>query len=133
MLIELNQEGYTDLTGVDYSPKAIELAKRIAADKKLENTIKYVQCDLISSSDIKSLGQFKIIHDKGTYDAISLMQDSPKEKRLKYLKNVHTLLKSEDGIFIITSCNWTEHEICESFNELFELLDALGMYLQIVK
>ena len=55
----------------------------------------------------------------GTYDAISLNPESPKEKRLKYIDNVSKIL-DDDGLFIITSCNWTECELVESFKNTFD-------------
>jgi EEF1A lysine methyltransferase 2 len=56
----------------------------------------------------------------GTYDAISLHPDNPKTKRTLYIKNVLELL-NENSLFVITSCNWTEKELMESFGDLFDL------------
>ena len=63
---------------------------------------------------------FDVCIDKGTYDAISLDPSGAREKRMGYIKSVTSLL-SDDGVFVITSCNWTEEELtshfssCESF------------------
>lgn len=65
MLIELSREGYKNLYGIDYSPKAIELSKNIATGQDID--IKYSVFDLINESLAESLGKFKIIHDKGSY------------------------------------------------------------------
>lgn len=114
MLIELAREEYTKLTGIDYSASAIELSKCIAADQKL--SIDYHVVDLLSSENIKGvLGdcQYDIVHDKGTYDAVSLHPDEPETKRKAYIDNVHRMLANE-GLFILTSCNWTEDELCVS-------------------
>jgi EEF1A lysine methyltransferase 2 len=115
MLIELCAEGYKNLTGVDYSEKGIELAQKIAKDQEHEITFKVA--DLLSEHSTKSLGTFKICHDKGTYDAVSLMENAM-EKRVAYTKNVAALME-EDGLFIITSCNFTEDELCSSFEGVF--------------
>ncbi|XP_062134035.1 EEF1A lysine methyltransferase 2 [Drosophila sulfurigaster albostrigata] len=115
-LIALGNEGYTQLTGVDYSPKAIELAKGIAKDQSLN--INYDVADL-TQSEPPNLGIYNIVHDKGTYDAVSLCPDNPKEKRTNYLKTVAQLLSDEHSLFIITSCNWTEEELLVSFEEFF--------------
>ncbi|KAL7737923.1 hypothetical protein ACLKA6_006293 [Drosophila palustris] len=115
-LIALGNEGFTQLTGVDYSPKAIELAKDIAKDQSLN--VEYDVADLTQSEDSK-LGTFNIVHDKGTYDAVSLCPDNPKEKRTNYLATVSKLLQDEHSLFIITSCNWTEDELITSFEDLF--------------
>ncbi|KAH8297262.1 hypothetical protein KR044_008883, partial [Drosophila immigrans] len=116
-LIALANEGFTQLTGVDYSPKAIDLAKGIAKDH--EFSINYDVADLTQSEQPLNLGTYRIVHDKGTYDAVSLCPENPKEKRTNYLKTVAQLLNDEQSLFIITSCNWTEEELVESFEEFF--------------
>lgn len=62
ILIELSREGYTDLTGVDYSANAVELAQCIANDQNIQ--INYKVADLLAD-DIEHLGRFSVIHDKG--------------------------------------------------------------------
>lgn len=115
-LVALANEGFTQLTGCDYSPKAIELAEGIAKDQSLK--IAYTVADLTQSTP-PTIGTYDIVHDKGTYDAISLCPDNPKEKRNNYLAQVAQLLKDEHSLFIITSCNWTEDELLLSFQEHF--------------
>ncbi|XP_058067115.1 EEF1A lysine methyltransferase 2 [Anopheles bellator] len=118
MLIELAREGYSNLTGIDYSPKAIELAKAICRDQEL--SIEYRVVDLMSAQETAALGLFKVVHDKGTYDAISLHPDDAKTMRQRYITNVNQLLR-QDGLFILTSCNWTESELIQSFEGHFKL------------
>ncbi|TDG40215.1 hypothetical protein AWZ03_013360 [Drosophila navojoa] len=115
-LIALANEGFARLTGVDYSPMAIELAMGIAKDQALD--INYKVADLTQSESL-ALGTYSIIHDKGTYDAVSLCPDDPKEKRNNYLSTVSKLLQDDQSLFIITSCNWTEDELLHSFKHLF--------------
>ena len=115
MMIELSGEGYTNLTGVDYSEKGIELAQKIAKDTG--HNISFKVADLLTEKGIADLGQFRICHDKGTYDAVSLMEGA-KVKRALYTKNVASLME-EDGLFIITSCNFTEDELITSFGGVF--------------
>lgn len=69
--------------------------------------------------ELESLGRFKVVHDKGTYDAISLNPEDTKEKRHAYTRNIVRLLEP-DGFFVITSCNWTEEELCQNFEGTFE-------------
>lgn len=64
-LIELAREGFKNLLGVDYSPKAVELAASIAKDQELP--IEYKVVDLLSEKSMTELGTFKIVHDKGVY------------------------------------------------------------------
>lgn len=120
LLVELAREGFKNLTGADYSEGSIELATNIAKDQDLLNIITYKQLDLLSQNEVEQLGKFKVVNDKGTYDAISLNPEDSKGKRLLYLSNVSKLL-DQDGIFIITSCNWTEAELVESFKAIFVL------------
>ncbi|KAH8352862.1 hypothetical protein KR084_006936 [Drosophila pseudotakahashii] len=110
-LVGLANEGFDQLTGVDYSPKAVELAQNIALDNQL--SISYQVADLTQPQD--ALGQFDVVHDKGTYDAVSLCPENPKEKRALYLATVEKLLRTADSLFVITSCNWTEEELETSF------------------
>lgn len=63
MLIELAREGFTHLTGVDYSDLAIELSERIAKDQAI--SIDYRVADLLNPECCISLGRFDIVHDKG--------------------------------------------------------------------
>lgn len=65
MLIELAREGFTALTGVDYSDLAVKLASEIAKDQDLNEQIKYKQVDLLSAKEVADLGNFRILHDKG--------------------------------------------------------------------
>ena len=58
--------------------------------------------------------QYDVCHDKGTYDAICLNPNDPKEKRKRYHSNVRKLLK-DGALFVITSCNWTEEELKSHF------------------
>lgn len=115
MLIELAADGYTNLTGVDYSEVGVQLAQKIANDQNHNITFKV--SDLLSEDSTAELGKFKICHDKGTYDAVSLMENA-KEKRIAYTKNVSNLMEA-DGLFIITSCNFTEDELLEGFAGTF--------------
>lgn len=141
MLIELAREGFKTLVGVDYSDLAVKLATEIAKDQDLHDSIKYKQVDLLSESEVAALGNFRILHDKGrlricrfelgklnfilinflgTYDAVSLNPNDAKEKRNTYLKNLVQIMNN-DSLFIITSCNWTQSELVESFKEYFVL------------
>ncbi|XP_039281415.1 EEF1A lysine methyltransferase 2 isoform X2 [Nilaparvata lugens] len=116
-LINLAKLGYTNLTGVDYSQEAIDLASSIMDGHQLSG-IKYQVADLITDNDVTSLGVFKAVFDKGTYDAISLSPNDALTKRDAYRNNVCKLLM-ESGLFVITSCNWTENELKHFFSSEF--------------
>lgn len=120
MLVELYREHFTNLTGVDYSENAIELASQIAKDQQMD--IDYMVVDLLSSTDVEQRfgnQHFDIIHDKGTYDAISLHPDNPHEKRNKYISILHSLATA-GGLLILSSCNWTDAELCTALKGKFE-------------
>ncbi|KAJ9582420.1 hypothetical protein L9F63_003218 [Diploptera punctata] len=121
LLVELAREGFSNLVGVDYSEKAIELAKSVARSQNL--TISFEVCDLLSTQN-KISEQFSVALDKGTYDAISLHPDNPKHKREQYISKVRSLLKPQ-GLLVITSCNWTEKELISHFCNEFCLLSVI--------
>ncbi|XP_030036171.2 EEF1A lysine methyltransferase 2 [Manduca sexta] len=116
-LTELAREGFTNLLGVDYCQEAITLAEKVAEKEFPE--IKFEIFD-ITEGDVRKLGKFSIIHDKGTYDAISLNPENPKRHREKYIQQVNDMM-ADDGFFIITSCNWTEEELISHFSEKMKL------------
>lgn len=65
MLIELAREGFNNLTGIDYSLNAIELASNVAKDQDINITYKVF--DLLTKNDdkLQDLGKFHVVHDKG--------------------------------------------------------------------
>uniref|UniRef100_A0A8D0HB72 EEF1A lysine methyltransferase 2 n=1 Tax=Sphenodon punctatus TaxID=8508 RepID=A0A8D0HB72_SPHPU len=121
LLVELAKSGYTNLTGIDYSPFAIRLCETIIGKEGLSN-IKLQVEDFLSLSD--ELSGFQICIDKGTLDAISLNPDGAAEKRKQYVTSLCKVLKPE-GYFVITSCNWTREELISEFQEGFDLLEEL--------
>ncbi|KAG0278185.1 hypothetical protein BGZ96_002503 [Linnemannia gamsii] len=89
LLLDLAELGFENLTGIDYSPAAIELAKAVAEDKEVDHIIKYEAVDFLAeketlewctqqaASATDGRGEpkkFMVMLDKGTYDAISLHQ-----------------------------------------------------------
>ncbi|ESO82330.1 hypothetical protein LOTGIDRAFT_134815 [Lottia gigantea] len=123
MLIEMAKEGYTDLTGVDYSQPGVQLAQNITQSQKLLTDIVYqvkkTNSDIDSPSALKRT--YKLCIDKGTFDAISLLESEFKSSREVYVRNVRRLTDTEEGYFIITSCNWTKEQLVNIFNSCFKL------------
>ncbi|KAF9162132.1 hypothetical protein DFQ26_003845 [Actinomortierella ambigua] len=83
LLLDLAELGFEDLTGIDYSPSAIRLANSIAKDKELDGVIRYAAVDFLAEKETLEWSRqgadgepkkFKVLLDKGTYDAISLHQ-----------------------------------------------------------
>uniref|UniRef100_A0A8C3RNU8 EEF1A lysine methyltransferase 2 n=2 Tax=Chelydra serpentina TaxID=8475 RepID=A0A8C3RNU8_CHESE len=121
LLVELAKCGYTNLTGIDYSPSAIQLSQNIIEKEGLVNIKLQVKDFLTPSAELSG---FQICIDKGTFDAISLNPDNAAEKRKQYVKSLCAVLKME-GFFLITSCNWTKEELLNEFREGFEILEEL--------
>ncbi|KAG2205009.1 hypothetical protein INT47_002633 [Mucor saturninus] len=126
LLLELSNEGFKNLYGIDYSESAITLAKAIAKDRELE-WIQYEAVDFLSEPDwfVGKHTPFRLVLDKGTYDAISLHPDQVQAKkdgvagpREKYVESVHRMIDPQ-GLFLITSCNWTKDELIENFKNHF--------------
>lgn len=124
LLLELSNEGFKNLHGIDYSESAITLAKSIAMDRDLD-WIKYDAVDFLSDPEwfVADYAQYQVVLDKGTYDAISLHPDQVQAKkdgvagpREKYVESVHRMI-DPNGLFLITSCNWTKEELIENFKQ----------------
>ncbi|KAJ4847532.1 hypothetical protein Tsubulata_003959 [Turnera subulata] len=113
LLQALAKQGFSDLTGVDYSEGAIDLARSLA-DRDGFSGINFAVDDVLET---KLERQFQLVMDKGTLDAIGLHPDGP-VKRMMYWDSVSKLVAS-GGILVITSCNSTRDELVqevENFN-----------------
>uniref|UniRef100_A0A8C6D851 EEF1A lysine methyltransferase 2 n=1 Tax=Moschus moschiferus TaxID=68415 RepID=A0A8C6D851_MOSMO len=119
-LVELGKFGFSDVTGIDYSPSALQLSGSI--EKEGLSNIKLKVEDFLNPST--KLSGFHICIDKGTFDDISLNPDSAVEKRKQYVKSLSRVLKVK-GFFLITSCNLTKEELLDEFSEGFELFEEL--------
>ncbi|KAJ3109462.1 hypothetical protein HDU96_007226 [Phlyctochytrium bullatum] len=113
MLLEMASLGYTRLLGVDYSQHSVDLAIKIA-DEQGRGQIEYKQLDILNPS--ADVGRFGLAIDKGTLDAISLAQDAGVAKS-QYAASVSALLEDE-GLLLLTSCNWTEDELVEILDQM---------------
>ncbi|KAK4820548.1 hypothetical protein QYF61_000698 [Mycteria americana] len=121
LLIELAKSGYVNLTGIDYSPSAIQLSEKVREKEGMSNIKLKVEDFLAPSAELSG---FEICIDKGTFDAISLNPDNAAGKRKQYVRSLCSVLKPE-GFFLITSCNWTKEELLNEFREGFEILEEL--------
>ncbi|NXE64275.1 EFMT2 methyltransferase, partial [Calcarius ornatus] len=121
LLVELAKSGYMNLTGIDYSPSAIQLSEKVR-DKEGMSNIKLKVEDFLAPS--AELSGFDICIDKGTFDAVSLDPSDAAGKRRLYVASLGRVLKPE-GFFLITSCNWTKEELLNEFREGFEILEEL--------
>ena len=122
MLVELGKCGYKNLTGEDYSENAISLAKRVADSENVN--VDYQCCDFLAQQTDEGLSMYDVCLDKGTYDAISLNPENSKSMRLAYKNNLLSRLKNE-GLFVITSCNWTMKELEDYFSSNFKTVEVI--------
>nr|KAF6322246.1 EEF1A lysine methyltransferase 2 [Pipistrellus kuhlii] len=121
LLVELAKLGFSNITGIDYSPSAIQLSRSIIEKEGLSNITLKVE-DFLHLPE--ELSGFQVCVDKGTLDAISLSPDGATEKRRQYVSALSRVLRPE-GFFLITSCNWTAEELRNEFREGFELFEVL--------
>ena len=119
LLFELQELGFENLVGLDYSPESIQLCKQIAIKEKVP--IEFIQADILSN-ELDSIPIVDLFMDKGTFDAISLSGISNACKI--YVDNIHRILKP-NGKIIITSCNWIEEELLEHFKPVFQFYDRI--------
>ncbi|KAF4613653.1 hypothetical protein D9613_007919 [Agrocybe pediades] len=125
LLFGLLEAGYqaSTLHGIDYSPGAVKLSKRIA-ETKGGSEISFSECDFLqddpafpeSATPEGTTDVWDLLLDKGTYDAIALGEkdEEGRSPAAKYPARVSRLLKP-GGLFLITSCNFTESELKTSF------------------
>ncbi|PBK75709.1 S-adenosyl-L-methionine-dependent methyltransferase [Armillaria solidipes] len=125
LLFALLDAGYsaTSLCGIDYSMDAVQLAQKISLTRGGER-ITFGQRDFLSEDPLvlphmnheNPSGQWDVLLDKGTYDAIALGQrdDLGRSPAYQYPQRAARQLKA-GGFFLITSCNFTEDELKANF------------------
>ncbi|KAK4235504.1 protein-lysine N-methyltransferase EFM4 [Achaetomium macrosporum] len=151
LLFALRDAGWNGrLLGVDYSDRSVELARRVGVSRGVlreegegerEREVEFKVWDVLrgalddvratSTSVIKQEGEngsdaagWDVVLDKGTFDAVSLSGERDAEGRRiceGYGERVLQLLRT-GGIFVVTSCNWTEKELREWFEAKTESL-----------
>eukprot|EP00850_Spirogloea_muscicola_P010850 SM000065S20199 [mRNA] locus=s65:243612:249564:- [translate_table: standard] len=109
LLHALSKHGFKDLTGSDYSEAAIELARAVA-QRHGQQSINF-HVDNILDSRLE--GQYELVTDKGTLDAVGLHQDGAARKKM-YMQAVERLI-APGGMLVITSCNLTKEELIAEF------------------
>jgi len=121
LCMEMEEEGFTDITGIDYCQEAIALAEKIRDEA--DSQVKFQVGNILDKSSDFFKSKFKVVTDKGTYDAISLSKTA-KEDKLTYIENTHLVLEPQ-GLFMITSCNWTESELTTMFSSHFNHIHTI--------
>ena len=119
-LFKCLKNNFTNLVGMDYSKKSVELANNIKnhrieeGDQKFNN-ITFYQEDIKSPlrDVINEQDKFDLIHDKGTFDAFMLNKSN---SNIEYTDYIYNKLKNS-GVLIITSCNHLKEELTKFFIE----------------
>jgi EEF1A lysine methyltransferase 2 len=116
------------MLGVDYSEKSVEFARRIAEDKGFrvntrEKEVEFRWWDVMSQDPVgvvlegRNEQGWDVVLDKGTFDAISLSEEKDTNGRRicdGYKERVVPLIRDE-GVLLVTSCNWTEEGLIAWF------------------
>ena len=129
-LVQLRIDGGFEsrMVGLDYSPRSVELAWKLAKGYgELCRNITFEVMDLIRDRPEeqewwpRNSDGFDLVLDKGTFDAVSLSSErvltrDGKERRIceVYPEKVVKMIKN-GGYLLVTSCNWTEDEVCRWF------------------
>ncbi|KAL5503949.1 EFM4_2 [Sanghuangporus vaninii] len=134
LLFALADAGYDPsyLAGIDYSPDAVRLARKIASErgggceKIIFEEIDFLNvkfeegrlCGIpgVSAGEKRREDGWTLVLDKGTYDAMALAERDEGGARPSdsYPERVAALL-TPDGYFLITSCNFTREELLRTF------------------
>ncbi|KAJ2727009.1 Protein-lysine N-methyltransferase efm4 [Coemansia sp. Benny D115] len=131
LLLELAEEGYTNLVGTDYSGSAVQLAQQVAESR--EANVVFLEQDFLDPQDVARVAgesKFDVVLDKGTYDAICLKPQDGDSVAVDqsaidmYPVSVVNSL-TDSGVFLITSCNWTEDELIKRFESHLECVDRV--------
>lgn len=117
LLLALRAAGWAGRArGVDYSAQSIALARRVAASRAAD--VELAQWDVVAGPldavlDGAQRTGWDLVLDKGTFDAVSL-SDHRRRPCEAYRDRVARLVRPA-GLFVVTSCNWTESELVEWF------------------
>ncbi|KAG5917937.1 hypothetical protein E4U53_004142 [Claviceps sorghi] len=132
MLFSLREQGWSGpALGVDYSPQSVQLARQVGAAKSREKPdagaddktppVRFEEWDILMGPWETVLPgperAWDVVLDKGTFDAVSLSgerTDAGGRICEVYPERVLPLVR-EGGLFLITSCNWTEDELTAWF------------------
>ncbi|KAI0191166.1 S-adenosyl-L-methionine-dependent methyltransferase [Xylaria flabelliformis] len=140
LLFALRDAGWQGpMLGVDYSEQSVRFARRIEKARRRrqdddDGNVHFARHDILHGSATALLDArfspsvangWDVVLDKGTFDAISLSAETldnadadggPRRINEAYGARVLPLVR-EGGLFLITSCNWTEAELRSWFEE----------------
>lgn len=145
LLFALREEGWRGrCLGVDYSGESVALARQIAGSGAVagDDEVEFAEWDVLRSDYGAVLGAqaqegqeqgWDVVHDKGTFDAISLSDEADARGRRVsegYKARVIRLVRP-GGLFLVTSCNWTEAELEGWFGEGSADVEGGGSFVRV--
>lgn len=117
---------------MDYSAESVALARQIAGSGAVagDDEVEFAEWDVLRGPYGAVLGAggqegqeegrgWDVVHDKGTFDAVSLSDEADAHGRRVsegYKARVVRVVRP-GGLFLVTSCNWTEAELEGWFGE----------------
>lgn len=111
LLFELCENDFNaTMLGVDYSDESVKFAREIAEANGSD--VKFAQADIFDAG--WNPGEFNIVLDKGTLDAIALSGltvGADKKPVVEVYSSVIEKILKKNGVFLITSCNFTQEEL----------------------
>ncbi|POS77280.1 S-adenosylmethionine-dependent methyltransferase [Diaporthe helianthi] len=145
LLFALRDEGWRGrCLGVDYSGESVALARQIArsgavAGEADTDEVEFAEWDVLRGPYEAVLlggGQghgWDVVHDKGTFDAVSLNDEADARGRRVsegYKARVMRLVRP-GGLFLVTSCNWTEAELEGWFGKGSADVEGGGRFVRV--
>lgn len=141
LLFALREEGWRGrCLGVDYSGESVALARQIAQSGAVagDEEVEFAEWDVLRGPYhavlLGAQGQgWDVVHDKGTFDAISLSDEADARGRRVsegYKARVLRLVRP-GGLFLVTSCNWTEAELEGWFGEGSADVEGGGGFVRV--
>ncbi|KAK8076387.1 hypothetical protein PG994_003659 [Apiospora phragmitis] len=123
MLFGLRDAGWTGpMLGVDYSERSVEFARRIEDARRKGLTPRHCDDDDDDRDSDDDEEQEEEANpkeqEKGTFDAVSLSSETDAATGRRVSENYRARvlpLVREGGLFLVTSCNWTEDELDKWF------------------
>jgi SAM-dependent methyltransferase len=127
------------MLGVDYSETSIELARAIGAKRGADcEKVMFRAADLLDPAQVAALNhvpteqldateeQWDLVCDKGTMDAIALSSQPVRgEMPIDAYSRAVAQLVRKNGIFLITSCNFTQTEVTDRFTQLGFAIESI--------
>jgi len=103
----LRQHGFTDITNIDYEPRALERGQQLERDRFGDVRTKYLVADAtrLIESEV-ALGKYRVAIDKSTADAIACGEGDPVSAMAEGIRRCLT----DDGFWISLSFSETRFE-----------------------